>query len=78
MKYIKPGNPQPIPCSFCGMAGYQESVKIAIDYITIYDSKGQVMQGHYSDAMRVISEHKTSFCANCGAKLNFKIKRQSC
>lgn len=76
MEKIKPGDPQPLPCSKCGdKMGYALSDLLSLNYTTYYLSDGAHDGGRYSDYQRVINEGKTAMCFNCGEKLDFKLDR---
>lgn len=75
---IKINEPQPVPCSKCGgMHGYQYSDKIKCWYTTIHSPDGKYEMGSFSDSQTTENKAVTPYCANCGSKLAFKLKRES-
>lgn len=73
---IEVGDPQPIDCSKCNRKhGYQFSDLMKIHYTTIFEENGDHWGGCYSEGGSMLNEGVTPYCANCGTKLSFKLKR---
>ena len=73
---ITMGEPQPVECSVCASKkGYQISDRVKKYYTTVINNEGFFVRGFYGESEEVITLYKTPYCANCGSKLKFKVKR---
>ena len=76
MKTIKINDPQPVACIMCGgFYGYEYSDLYRLHYMSVHKASGEYERGDYSSG-RLIHKAKSAFCANCGAKLPFKLIRE--
>lgn len=72
---IKIKDPQPVPCPRCGgFEGYQYSDLYRMSYTSVHTAEGEYEGGEYNSGTN-LNKGKIPYCANCGARLPFKLRR---
>ena len=67
---------QPLPCKHCnGFYGYQYYDRYKMHYTSVHTEEGVYDGGEYTDGV-LMNKGKTAYCANCGEKLPFSLKRE--
>lgn len=77
MVVIKLNEPQPLDCPKCkSKEGYQYSDLFRMSYTSFHNAKGEYESGQYNSGVR-LNKGVTLYCANCLAKLPFKLDRSA-